>query len=432
MTLSNKIKSIYFVPGHPHILLAHDKSSKWKSLFESYKRVQKLLEKDNPDYILFYSTQWLSVIGHLIQDDPNPKLDHVDHNWHEYGTISYDFPVDTKFSKVCYEALKKDKHTAKLINYKGFPIDTGTLVAQKLLNPNNKFLASMVSCNIYADKTECQSIGESCQKAISDYNKTVSVVVVSSLSNRFFTHDINPEQDKISSAKDNEWNQKVLNLFENGSLDELSEIARDFAREGNADMGFKSIWWLQGLLGQKQKLNGNVFDYQPVWGTGAALIGLYPEKSLGPKEVSVKDTAQGTQSTNIISQEAADAVGPYPHAKKVGDLIFLSGIGPRCKSEKEIPGLNPHELKIADRYDIVTQTHHVIKNLKHILKASKSSLDKIIDIQVYLLDMKNHFHDFNRIYSEYFSKERGPTRTTIETSKLPTDIAVEFKVIAQQ
>ena len=135
------------------------------------------------------------------------------------------------------------------------------------------------------------------------------------------------------------------------------------------------------------------------------------------------------ESTKVISDKAPEPVGAYPHARKVGDLLFLSGVGPRKKGTKEIPGV---ELDVYDNimsHDIVKQTESVIENVKAILESSGSSLEKVVDIQVFLTHMKRDFNEFNEVYGKTFAKI-GPTRTTIEVLSLPTPIAVEFKVIA--
>lgn len=131
-----------------------------------------------------------------------------------------------------------------------------------------------------------------------------------------------------------------------------------------------------------------------------------------------------------MSLKAPEPVGSYPHAKRVGDLLFLSGVGPRQRGSKKIPGVVLDENKNIVSYDIKKQTHEVIKNVELILQESGLGLKDLVDIHVYLTDMKKDFKDFNQIYGKYFSMEKGPTRTTVEIGALPTPIAVEFKAIA--
>jgi 2-aminomuconate deaminase len=132
---------------------------------------------------------------------------------------------------------------------------------------------------------------------------------------------------------------------------------------------------------------------------------------------------------NLNSDKAPDPVGPYPHARRVGNLLFLSGVGPRKKGSKEIPGVTLDENGTITRYDIELQCHAVFKNVKFILEASGSSWDKLVDITVFLTNMKDDFSVFNKIYAEYF-KENQPCRTTVEVNALPTPIAIELKCIA--
>ena len=131
----------------------------------------------------------------------------------------------------------------------------------------------------------------------------------------------------------------------------------------------------------------------------------------------------------INSNRAPQAVGLYPHARKVGDLLFLSGVGPRKAGEMEIPGVTLDEQGEIIQYDIEKQCHSVFQNIKYILEDSGSSWDNIVDVQVFLTNMKADFKTYNRIYAEYF-KDNQPCRTTIEIKSLPTPIAIELKIIA--
>ena len=129
------------------------------------------------------------------------------------------------------------------------------------------------------------------------------------------------------------------------------------------------------------------------------------------------------------SERAPQAVGLYPHARKVGDLLFLSGVGPRKAGTKEIPGVTLDTYGNIIEYDIEKQCHSVFQNIKFILEDAGSSWNKIVDVQVFLTNMKDDFKTYNKIYAEYF-KDNQPCRTTIEIKSLPTPIAIELKVIA--
>src|SRR5437660_9508830 len=260
---------------------------------------------------------------------------------------------------------------AATVDYHGFPIDPGTVVALKLINPNNAIPASVVSCNIYAERDETRALGRAARTAIERYGKKTIVVVVTNLSNRYEVGEIEIANDHISSAKDDEWNRKILEMLGEGRLEDVAQVVREFAREANADMGFKAIWWLAALMGENNRYDGKVWDYQPVWGTGCAIVELTPaphkqlefEKEFdeGPG-LTVAEQGTGLETHNVlaagpdvhreremssqqdepivvVTSKAPPPVGPYPHARRVGDLLFLSGIGPRRAGTGEIAGI---------------------------------------------------------------------------------------------
>ena len=134
-------------------------------------------------------------------------------------------------------------------------------------------------------------------------------------------------------------------------------------------------------------------------------------------------------SNNIHTHKAPEPVGAYPHAKKVGDFLFLSGVGPRKPGTSDIPGTYVDPEGNVVGHEIEEQTRSVIENVKIILEEAGSSLDKLVDVTVFLTDMKADFKRFNHVYAEELGSY-GATRTTVEVGALPTPIAVEFKVIA--
>ncbi len=131
----------------------------------------------------------------------------------------------------------------------------------------------------------------------------------------------------------------------------------------------------------------------------------------------------------IMSGEAPEPVGAYPHARRVGDLLFLSGVGPRKRGSKEIPGVTLDDAGQIVAYDIEAQCRSVFENVRTILESSGARWDDIVDVLVFLTNMKDDFAAFNRLYAEHFATNQ-PTRTTIEINALPTPIAIELKVIA--
>ncbi|HMO14757.1 MAG TPA: Rid family hydrolase [Pirellulaceae bacterium] len=134
-------------------------------------------------------------------------------------------------------------------------------------------------------------------------------------------------------------------------------------------------------------------------------------------------------SDHFHISKAPAPVGLYPHARRVGNLLFLSGVGPRQAGSNDIPGVTLDEQGEILSYDIETQCHSVFANVRAILEGCGSSWQNLVDVTVFLTNMKADFATYNRIYAEYF-RDNQPCRTTIEISSLPTPIAIELKCIA--
>jgi len=132
---------------------------------------------------------------------------------------------------------------------------------------------------------------------------------------------------------------------------------------------------------------------------------------------------------NFQTEKAPKPVGVYPHAKRVGNLLFMSGVGPRKPNSDEISGVELDENGNVVSHDIVAQCHSVFENVRIILEEAGSSWENLVDVTAFLTDMKNDFEKYNKVYSDYFINNQ-PCRTTVEVSSLPTTIAIELKCIA--
>lgn len=466
------IQKAYLVSGMPHILLSPEANPGYQRLRQAYEEIRREIEAQDADLILYFSTGWLSILGYMFQADPLAEWVHVDQNFHQLGSIPYRLRFDPAFAQGYADQVASMGYKTRLISYKGFPIDTGTIVASRLLNPEQKLPQAIVSCNMYSEKDETLRLGQAAGRALAKAGKKAIVVLVSNLSHRFHTSYVPPQEDRISAKKDEEWNRKILELLEQGQVEDVSQCVRDFARQANGDQKFKGLWWLNGLLGGSNDFQGKVHAYEAVAGVGAALVSLSPtrailaetfQKELSSEEgsqaelveelcdfeaqfqrrsigKSASETIQPTTQTvakqaelpcyEINSAESAEPVGAYPHARRYGDLLFLSGIGPRKPGQKAIPGVELNEQGQIVHYDVKKQTESVLENIRAILKAAGSSLDKVIDVQVFLTNMKADFAAYNEVYQQAFGSIR-PTRTTVQVVALPTPIAVEFKVIAR-
>lgn len=538
---AGRVIASFVVPALPHPLLIPGANPGYQRIRDAYADVRKQIEALQPDILLLYSTKWPSVIGHQVQTDPAPEWVHVDEEWHELGSIPYKLRVDASFGEAFVAAGQARGLEMRAVNYKGFPVDTGTIVALQLLNKDNKWPASMVSSNMYADRAETIVLGKAARDALQSQGKRAVAIAVTALSNRLFSAVVPFAEDRIHSRKDDEWNRKYLEFLARGRLEDASQLAREFAHQANGDSKMKAIWWLAAVSGASNNYDGKVYAYEAIYGTGAALVGLVPtqaaaldkefdedepEVHLGdrnvlgganpfeasgdglrnaqlaragpgagrtqatpqlankrptgeegddeaaeeamerwsgahssadpdvaagypgapssptdrPQKSQTPQMAQGSRGGSrpssapgagvVHAKSAPKPVGAYAHARRVGDLLFLAGIGPRTPGTDVIPGGPIRDAAGKPLpYDVKAQTRQVIENVKRVLAESGAKLEDVFDVQVFLTDMKADFKAFNEVYNDAFAHIQA-TRTTMEVGALPTPIAVEFKVIA--
>lgn len=471
------------VPTLPHPLLCPDANAGYGRIREAYAQAAAFIEEVQADLLVLYSTRWPSVIGHQIQADPEPVWTHVDEEFHDLGSIPYRLRIDADFAAT-YDASAKARglHT-RTVAYRGFPIDTGSIVALKLLDPDRKVPATITSCNMYADRAETLILGKSAADAVETSGRRAVAVAVTQLSNRLHARRVPPAEDRFSSLKNDEWCRKLLEFFEEGRLEDVSQLARTFTREASGDSKLKAIWWMAAAMGQTNDYRGEVLAYEPIQGAGCSVITLLPAArpaaglefdeddvdvyrgdrnvlatasgeasqpaplpaptAVAPRITPVPTRPQPAQpgaaaavpkaadSKKVHTGTAAKPVGPYPHARREGDLLFLSGMGPRRPGTDEIPGgpIRDADGKPLD-YDVTAQTHGVFDNIEAVLKASGASIEDVVDCTCFLVDMDRDFKAFNAAYKDRIGHV-GPTRTTLAVRALPTPIAVELKVVAR-
>jgi 2-aminophenol/2-amino-5-chlorophenol 1,6-dioxygenase alpha subunit len=446
------------VPGLPHPLLAPEANAGWGRVAAAFAAAREALIAAQPDVLLVYSTMWPSILGHQVQADPAPSWVHVDELFHALGSIPYTFRVDAELARAWCAAGERRGLAMRPVAYRGFPIDTGSVVALKLLNPDNRFPAVIVSSNVYADRAETLVLAKAARDATA--GRRVAVIAVSTLSNRLFTDWIHPADDRIHAAKDDEWNRKLLEFLADGRLEDCAQLSRAIQQQIRVKkvVYFKPLWFLSAMMGNHNRLRGDVLAYEPIWGTGAAVVTLKPGGGgVGDKEFDEEDVEvwrgdrgvlggstgttapipppppapEPTPSGGVVAATAPKPVGAYPHARREGDLLYLSGLGPRDPVTNAIPG-GPVRDAQGDPlpYDIEAQTRAVIDNIRRVLEASGARLEDVIDVTSFLIDMDRDFAGYNRVYNELLGPI-GPTRTTVAIRALPTPIAVELKVIAR-
>lgn len=292
------------VPGLPHPLLCPEKNEGWGRIRQAFEAARAEIAEAGVDLLLVYSTMWTSIIGHQIQADPKPVWVHVDELFHDLGSIPYEFRIDADFAQQLKEALGGRGLEARTVSYHGFPIDTGSVVALKLLNPDNAIPATIVSSNMYSDRSETIVLGKGCRDAIEKSGRKAAVVVVSTLSNRLFTDWIDPQQDRIHSLKDDEWNRKILEFLGEGRLEDTAQLSREINRQIRIPkvVNFKPMWFWSAVMGQHNRYQGRIHAYEAIYGTGSAVVSLTPSpEGVGEKEFDEADVEIHRGDRNVIA-----------------------------------------------------------------------------------------------------------------------------------
>ncbi|MEQ1571417.1 MAG: hypothetical protein ABMA64_37660 [Myxococcota bacterium] len=292
------------VPGLPHPLLCPERNPGWTRLRQAFDDARDQIRALQPDLLLIYSTMWTSIIGHQIQADPQPEWVHVDELFHDLGSIPYKFRIDSEFAHALHAACGARGLDSRTVAYHGFPIDTGSVVALKLLDPGNEIPAVIVSSNMYSDRAETIVLGKACRDAVLAQGKRAVAIVVGTLSNRLFTDFVDPAEDRIHSLKDDEWNRKILEFLAEGRLEDTAQLSREINRQIRIPkvVNFKSMWWWSAVMGQHNQYTGRVFAYEALFGTGGAVVGLTPTAGgVGEKEFDEADVEFHHGDRNVIT-----------------------------------------------------------------------------------------------------------------------------------
>ena len=266
------------VPGIPQLLAGRPADS-WARLAAATREAGARLRAARPDALLVLSTQWFTVLGHQFQMDPNPRGTRVDENWYayDYGTLRYDLRIDVELAERWAREVEGEGHQARRTHYEHFPIDTGTVVAQPLLDPEARLPLAQVSCNLYAGAHTVAAMAAAGLRAAAALGRRVAFVAISGLSSGLIQRWIEPHEDRVEAPGHERWDRRVLDLLTEGRLEDALALREEYAREASVDSQFRALAFLAGT----GKLSGkaDVLHYGPVWGTGAAVIHWSPERS---------------------------------------------------------------------------------------------------------------------------------------------------------
>lgn len=259
------------IPGMPHLLAGGEAAASWEELAAAARAAGEDLRAQRPDALVVLSTQWFTVLGHQLQLEPRLRGTRVDENWYayDYGTLDYDIAIDTELTERWAAEIDGEGLQARRTSYTGFPVDTGVVVAQRLLDPDGTVPLALVSCNLYADADAIGVLSATALRAAASLGRRVGVVAVSGLSSALIQRWIEPREDRIEQPGNERWDRRVLDLLANGRLQEALTLREEYASEAQVDSQFRALAFLAGTGCLDEP--ADVRAYGSIWGTGAAV-----------------------------------------------------------------------------------------------------------------------------------------------------------------
>jgi 2-aminophenol/2-amino-5-chlorophenol 1,6-dioxygenase alpha subunit len=275
------VVSAFLVHGSPLPFL-RPQNPPWKALDTGYRAAAAALAVSKPDVMAVYSTQWIAVLDELWQARPRSRGVHVDENWHEYGDLAFDIRADVELTKAIIAATPAFGVRSKPVDYDGFPIDTGTIIANNYLNPRGILPLVIAANNVYHDWQTTEKLAATAVACAESLGRRVALVAVGGLSGSIIREEIDLARDRIASKADDAWNRRMLALIVAGNSKALAEACPKYAQEARVDMGFKHFAWILGGLGGRYS-RAKVHAYGPSYGSGAAIIEFTPAASAAGK-----------------------------------------------------------------------------------------------------------------------------------------------------
>lgn len=262
----------YLLPASPLLVLQQDEPQ-YAQLVAGMGRVARDIEELKPDTLVIYSTRWFAVLDQLWQGRARLAGLHVDDNWHEFGEMRFDLTTDVSLARACVRASQRAGIASKLVDFQGFPIDSATVSANKLVNAEGVVPTLVVANNLYHDFERTRTLGELTAAQATAQGKRVVVLALGGLSGSEFRDQRAFSDDAISSPMEDDWNRRVLKLVEANDVEEILRQLPDFTAQARVDAGFKHFAFALGALGGRLGKT-KVYAYGPQYGSGAAVVKL--------------------------------------------------------------------------------------------------------------------------------------------------------------
>ncbi len=260
----------FLVPGTPLHYLRPDVSA-WAPLAAAFRTAATALRAARPEVLIVYSTQWIAVLDELWQTRPVVRGLHVDENWYAFGDLPFELRIDTVLAEACIAATPSIGVRSRGVNYDGFPIDTGTIVANGFLNEDNAASLVIAANNVYHDWARTEALGALAAAQAELLGRRFALVGVGGLSGTLFRHEIDPADDHIASSEDDALNQSFLATLTQGDGAALRAACGPYAAKARADMGMKHLAFVLGGLGPHYS-GATTLGYGPSYGSGAAVV----------------------------------------------------------------------------------------------------------------------------------------------------------------
>ncbi len=260
----------FLVPGSPlHYL--RPEVAPWAPIAAAHAEAAAILAAARPEVLLVYSTQWIAVLDELWQTRPRVQGLHVDENWYEFGDLPFDLRIDTELAEACINATAAIGVRSRGVDYDGFPIDTGTIVADGFLNPTKQARLIIAANNLYHDWQKTAQLGALAAAEATRLGRRYAVIGIGGLSGTIFRHEIDLANDHLASAADDQLNRELLAVLAGGERATLAAFCVDYAGRARADMGMKHLAWILGALGDQYR-GATTLAYGPSYGSGAAVV----------------------------------------------------------------------------------------------------------------------------------------------------------------
>lgn len=266
--------AVAFVPGMPH-LLRPNLNPHYHELAAAMTKLGDRLAQRGVERILYFSSQWLSVLGYSVQARLELSGLHVDENWHDLIDLPFRFCIDRSFADRLSRALNSCGYQARLVDYDHFPVDTGTIVADQLIN-RGRFSTAMLSCWLYADCAGTEAAAQSVATVLRDDPTPTAVVAISALSGGYFTTEIDLREDQLSSFEHDSCNLKLLHLLESGNSEQFDKFSVDYERCAKGALALRVLSFLRGFGILNGSRYAQTLAYGAIYGTGAAVIDFVP------------------------------------------------------------------------------------------------------------------------------------------------------------